>query len=239
MVHTQHRHFLSDVHPVPSPLGVNIYIDESGDLGYPDGSKFFVFGAVIVKNNDDEECCKTRVMRAKRKIWDEYKFDELKSSNLHDDCREIVVKEILKGNFDFAYCLLRKEDVSENFRSTSGLYNWLAAKLVEEIIIEYGFRSDVNVIIDKSLYGIRQHDFNQTMLSRNFDRFNRIPSLDVKIFHCNSKVEYGIQVADIVAGTVYRHYTKYNRNPAPEYNFFPQICEKTTVALDFFKGRRK
>lgn len=97
----------------------------------------------------------------------------------------------------------------------------------------------MNVIIDKSLYGIRQHDFNQTMLSRNFDRFNRIPSLGVKIFHCNSKAEYGIQIADIVAGTVYRHYTKYNRNPAPEYNFFPQICEKTTVALDFFKGRRK
>jgi len=209
MASIQHRHTVSDKHPIPSPLGVNIYIDESGDLGYPDGSKFFVFGAVIVKNHNDEKCCKKHVMRAKREIWGSYKFDELKSSNLHDECREIVIKEILKGDYDFAYSLLRKDEVKSDLRSTSGLYNWLAALLVEEIIIKYGFKSDVNVIIDKSLNGIRQLDFNQTLMARSFDRFNRFPCLEVKIFHHNSKTEYGIQIADIVAGTVYRHYTKY------------------------------
>ena len=239
MVLNQHRHLLSDTHPNPSPLGVNIYIDESGDLGYPDGSEFFVFGGIIVKNSDDEMCCKKYAKRAKKKIWPHYTFDELKSSNLHDESRRIVVYELLKGTYDFAYSLLRKNDVIPELRNTSGLYNWLAAKLVEEIIIEYGFRSDVNVIIDKSLYGVQQKEFNQTILSRNFDRFNHYPNLNVKIFHCNSKMEYGIQIADIVAGTVYRHYTKFNRNPAHEYNFFPQVCDKTTVALDFFKGRRK
>jgi len=218
---------------------VNIYLDESGDLGYPNGSDFFVFGGAIVKTADDEACCRKHVNRAKRKIWDQYKFDELKSSNLHDACRKVVFHELLKGTYDFAYSLLRKSEVKPELRDTSGLYNWLAAKLVEEVIIEYGFKSDVNVIIDKSLYGVRQHEFNQTLLSRNFDRFNRYRNLSVKIFHCNSKVECGIQVADIVAGTVYRHYARYNRNPTHEYNFFPQVCERTKVALDFFKGRRK
>jgi Protein of unknown function (DUF3800) len=227
------------VPPGISPLGVNIYLDESGDLGYPNGSDFFVFGGVIVKTPEDEAGCKKHVSRAKRKIWDQYKFDELKSSNLHDNCRRIVVNELLKGTYDFAYSLLRKNEVKPDLRDTSGLYNWLAAKLVEEVIIEYGFKSDVNVIIDKSLYGVRQHEFNQTLLNRNFDRFNRYPNHSVKIFHCNSKVECGIQIADIVAGTVYRHYARYNRNPAHEYNFFPQVCERTKVALDFFKGRRK
>jgi hypothetical protein len=230
---------IHNIHPIPSPFGVNIYIDESGDLGYPNGSKFFVFGAVIVKNHEDEKCCKTRIMRAKRKIWSDYKFAEVKSSNLHDNNREIVIKEILKGNYDFAYCLLRKDEVKQEFRSVFGLYNWLAAKLVEEIIFKYGFKSDVNVIMDKSLYGVQQHNFNQTMLGRNFDIFNKYQDLEVKIFHSNSKTEYGIQIADMVAGTVYRHYTKFNKNPTPEYNFFPQICEKTTVALDFFQGRKK
>lgn len=235
----QHRHYLPDKHPIPSPLGVNIYIDESGDLGYPNGSKFFVFGAIIIKNHDDEKCCKKRVTRAKSKIQNYYHYDELKSAHLHDHCREVVIREILKGDYDFAYSLLRKDDVKPELRDTSGLYNWLAAKTVEEIIIEYGFRSDVNVILDKSLYGIKQHEFNQTMMARSFDRFNKYRNLEVRIFHRNSKTEYGIQIADIVAGTVYQHYTRYNRNPAHEHNYFPKICDKTTVALDFFKGRRK
>jgi len=239
MTKTSHFHISSDIHPIPSPLGVNIYIDESGDLGFPNGSKFFVFGAVIVKNHEDDQCCKKRVTRAISKILPEYQLEELKSYYLDDLCREKVVGEILKGYYDFAYSLLRKNDVKEEFRNTSGLYNWLAAKLVEEIIIEYGFKSDVNVIIDKSLYGIKQHAFNQTLLARSFDRFNRYRNLEVKIFHCDSKKEHGIQIADIIAGTVYQHYTRYNRNPTPEYNYFPQICERTTVALDFFKGRRK
>jgi len=198
-----------------------------------------VFGAVIVKNHDEDKCCKKRVTRAISKIKDQYKSDELKSYNLHNHYREIVIKEIIKGDYDFAYSLLRKEEVKPNLRETSGLYNWLAAKIVEEIIIEYGFKSDVNVIIDKSLDGIKQHEFNQTLLARSFDRFNRYQNLDVKIYHRNSKSEYGIQIADVVAGTVYRHYTTYNRDPSPEYNYFPTICRKTKVALDFFKGRRK
>ena len=239
MVSTHHIHTSYPQHPTPSPLGVNIYIDESGDLGFPNGSEFFVFSAIIAKNHDDEKCCKRRVTKAMSKIIPSYQLDELKSYYLHDAQRRKVIQEVLKGNYDFAYSLLRKNDVKEEFRVTSGLYNWLAAKLVEEIIIEYGFKSDVNVIIDKSLYGIQQHEFNQTLLARSFDRFNRFPNLEVKIFHCDSKMEYGIQIADIVAGTVYQHYAKYHRNPAHEHNYFPQICEKTTVALDFFKGRRK
>jgi hypothetical protein len=236
---TLHFHTQTTTHPIPSPLGVNIYIDESGDLGFPNGSQFFVFGAVVAKNHDDDKCCKRRVTKAMSKIIPDYKLLELKSYYLNDPHREKVVNEIIKGNYDFAYCLLRKNDVKPEFRDTSGLYNWLAAKVVEEIIIEYGFKSDVNVIIDKSLYGIKQQKFNLTLLARSFDRFNRFPSLDVKIFHCDSKTECGIQIADIVAGTVYQHYTKYNRNPSHEYNFFPQICSKTSVALDFFKGKRK
>lgn len=244
MPRTQHRHTLSDRHPIPSPLGVNIYIDESGNLGFPGGSDFFVFGALIAKNHDDEKCCKRRVTKAMSKIIPAYKLSELKSYYLHDTQREKVINEVLKGNYDFAYSLLRKKvmranDVKEKFNGTSGLYNWLAAKLIEEIIIEYGFKSDVNVIIDKSLYGIQQHEFNQTLLARSFDRFYNFPNLEVKIFHCDSKTEYGIQIADIIAGTVYQHYTRFNRNPSHEHNYFPQICDKTKIALDFFKGRRK
>ncbi|MDD1687264.1 DUF3800 domain-containing protein, partial [Methanoregula sp.] len=107
-------------------------------------------------------------------------------------------------------------------------------RFLQFLFIEVFYRA----IIDKSLNGIRQLDFNQTLLARSFDRFNRFPSLEVKIFHHNSKTEYGIQIADIVAGTVYRHYTKYGCKPYVEGNHFPKLCDKMKIALDFFKGRR-
>jgi hypothetical protein len=229
------------VHPIPSAFGVNIYLDESGDLGYPNGSKFFVFGAVIVKTCDDDKCCEKRIRRANKKIQKYYAYDEIKSSKLHGYCREVVINEIMKGSYDFAYSLLRKEDVTNKskFLDKSSFYNWIAAKLVEDIIKKYGFKSDVNVIIDKSLYGIQQQQFNTTLLHRNSDKFYYLNNLDAKIFHCDSKSECGIQIADIIAGTVFHHYTRHNCKPQADGNFFPKICEKITVALDFYKGRRK
>jgi len=236
-----HDHSLSNTHPTPTSLGVNIYLDESGDLGYPNGSKFFVFGAVIVKTCNDDACCVKRIRRANKKIQKYYSYDEIKSSKLHGHCREVVINEIMKGSYDFAYSLLRKEDVTDKnkFLDKSSFYNWIAAKLVEDIIGKYNFKSDVNIIIDKSLYGIQQKEFNTTLLHRNSDKFYYLKNLDPKIFHCDSKTECGIQIADMVAGTVFHHYTRYNRQPHVDGNFFPRICQKTTVALDFFKGRRK
>jgi len=166
--------------------------------------EFFVFGGIIAKNTDDESCCKKHAKRAKKKIWPDYTFDELKSSNLHEECRKIVVYELLKGTYDFAYCLLRKNAVRPELRNTSGLYNWLAAKLVEEIIIEYGFKSDVNVIIDKSLYGVQQKKFNQTILSRNFDRFNQFRISKSKYFIATQRlnVEFRLQILLLARFTV-------------------------------------
>jgi len=122
MVSTLHPHFTPDKHPLPSPLGVNVYIDESGDLGFYGGSDFFVFGGVIVKNIEDELDCKTHVRRAKKKIWKLYKEDELKSSKLRDNNRKLVVGEILKGQYDFAYALLRKKQVGDHLKNTPGVF---------------------------------------------------------------------------------------------------------------------
>jgi len=173
-----------------------------------------------------------------RKISKNYAHDELKSYFLQEKCLERVINEIIKLDCHFAYLLLRKKEVAENLRDPKRLYNWLASKLVEEMIKEYGFKSDVNVVIDKSLDGINQVYFNRDLLNRNLEIFNRLIHLKVKIFHCDSKQNSGIQIADIIAGVIFRHYTKYNCNPKDPYNFMPQICEKATVALYFFKGRR-
>lgn len=239
MVYPQHIHGSLDRHPCPSSFGVNIYVDESGDLGFCGGSKFFVFGCVIVKNIEDELDCKTQVRRSMKKIFKNYKDDELKSTNLREENRKIVIEELLKGQYDFAYLLLRKDQVSESLKNTPfGVYNWLAANLLENIILHYGFRADVNVIIDRAFTGIRQYEFNQTVISRRHDRFRHLSNLEVNIFPRNSKTECGIQIADVVAGCVFQHYEKFKCDPTPEYNYFPQIFKRSKITLDFFNGRQ-
>jgi hypothetical protein len=238
MANTRHDHSLSDRHPCPSSVGVNVYVDESGDLGFYGGSDFFVFGAVIVKTVEDELDCKTYTRRAMKKILATYKEDELKSSKLRENNRKVVIEELLGGGYDFAYLLLRKDQVSETLKNKPfGLYNWLAAKLLEDIIITYGFRADVNMIIDRAFNGVRQYEFNQTVVNRGQDRFPHLENLDVKIFPRNSKTECGIQIADVVAGCVFQHYERYRGNPTPEYNYFPRIYERSHVRMDFFENK--
>ncbi len=235
---TTHRHTQSDRHPCPSSVGANIYIDESGDLGFDGGSEFFVFGGVVAKNIRDELDCKTQVRRAMKKIYKTYKEDELKSTKLRENNRKLVVNEILEGEYDFAYLLLRKSQVDDTLKNVPfGLYNWLAANLLENIILYYGFRADVNLIIDRAFKGIRQYEFNQTVLNRGHNRFPHLENLEVQIYPRNSKTECGIQIADVVAGSVFQHYERFNENPSHEYNFFPDFYYRSTVRLDFF-GRR-
>lgn len=228
-------------YPYPSSFGVNIYIDESGDLGFAGTTDFFVLGAVIAKSESDVREIKKYGRRALKDISNKgYNLDELKSSKLKDyEKRNLVISQLLKSNLDFAYCLLRKNDVNKDDRESSKWYNWLSAKLVEGIIHEYGFKSDVNVIIDKSLNGIRRENFDHCIKARKSDIFNNRENLNINLFHIDSKIDEGIQFADMVAGTVYRHYTYFNCEPQHNDNFFPDICKKTTLALDFFKGRRK
>lgn len=225
-------------YPYPSSFGVNIYIDESGDLGFPGRTDFFVLGAVIAKSESDVKDLKKYGRRALRDISKKgYTLDELKSNKLHDfEKRNLVITQLLKSNLDFAYCLLDKRDVDRDKRESSRWYNWLSAKLIEKIIMEYGFKSDVNIIIDKSLNGIQRKNFDHCINARKSDIFCNYDNLEISLYHVDSKTDKGIQFADMVAGTVYRHYTHFNRKPQYEDNFFPKIYNRSTVTLKFFKS---
>ena len=223
--------------PIPSPFGINIYIDESGDLGFPNGSDYFVLGAVIAPQKIHIEQCNTCVGRAKRKISKNYPYDELKSHRLKEENREKVAREILKTDLNFGYLLLRKKEVIADRWNHHSLYNWLTAKLIEKVIFQYYLKADVHVIIDKSLYGINREEFNHCIKARKVDIFNGRDNLNVDILHVNSEKVAGIQVADFIAGTTYQHYSRYKENPTDQYNFFPQIYERSTIRLNFFENQ--
>ena len=105
---------------IPIPFGGQHIHRRIRRPGLSKGERLFCFGAVIVKNDEDELDCKTHTRRARKKILNSYRFEELKNSKLRDNCRKIVIHEIIKGSYDFAYVLLRKNEVHEHLRKHPG-----------------------------------------------------------------------------------------------------------------------
>lgn len=229
---------ISDI--TPSPSGANIYIDESGDLGFTErSSPYFVIVAVIAEGPEKAQQVKTCMSRVRKKLPRKYRdIPELKYHNTDDTYKRRVLECISRTNVDIAYLLLRKEQVYPHLRDERQiLYNYLTGSLVSAIVADYEFSSDVNVIIDKSLDGVVREEFDKYLVFRSLENgLSRQPSrCQLEVLHVDSKQNLCIQAADFVAGTVHRHFRDYLLY-ADHYSV---IENNITVCLDFFNGRRR
>lgn len=218
---------------------MNIYIDESGDLGFSENSSpFFVVGAIIAEGPEKVQQCKTCMKRVKKKLPKKYKnISELKYHNTSDTYRRRVLECISRTDVDIAYAVLRKEQVYINLRDKHQiLYNYITGSLVSTILSEYRCSHDVNVIIDKSLDGVVGEEFDKYLLYRSMEEdMNHIGTHELEIYHADSKQNHCIQAADFVAGAVHRHYREY----LPYTDYYSVFENRITIALDYFNGRRK
>lgn len=224
----------------PSPSGVNIYIDESGDLGFIGrNSPYFVIGAIIVEGPEKVQRLKTCMNRVKKKLPKKYNgIPELKYHNTDDIYRRRVLECISKTGVDIAFLLLRKEQVYPRLRSQHQiLYNYLTGSLVSTVISDYGFSSDVNLIIDKSLDGVVREEFDRYLVFRSLENgsFRHPVMCQLEIKHADSKQNLCIQAADFIAGTVHRHFRGY----LPSDDHYHLIEGNVKIGLDFFNGRLK
>lgn len=229
---------VSDI--IPSPSGVNIYIDESGDLGFTErSSPYFVIGAIIVEGPERVQRLKTCMNRVKKKLPKKYSnIPELKYHNTDDTYRRRVLECISKTGVDIAYLLLRKEQVYPRLKSQRQiLYNYLTGFLVSTVISDYEFSSDVNVIIDKSLDGVVREEFDRYLAFRSLENGSsrQLAMCQLEIMHADSKQNLCIQAADFIAGTVHRHFRDYM--PYDDHYFV--IEGNVKICLDFFNGRQK
>ncbi|WP_265581581.1 DUF3800 domain-containing protein [Methanofollis aquaemaris] len=218
---------------------MNIYIDESGDLGFSgNSSSYFIVGAIIAEGPEKVQQCKTCMKRVKKKFPKKYKnISELKYHNTDDTYRRRVLECISRTDVDIAYAVLRKEQVYINLRDKRQvLYNYITGSLVSTILSEYGCSHDVNVIIDKSLDGVVRDEFDKYLLYRSMEEHsNHTGEHDLEILHADSKKNHCIQAVDFIAGAVHRHY----REPLPYNDYYSVFENRITIALDYFNGRRK
>ncbi len=215
---------------------MQIYIDESGDLGFgPKASQYFVIAALIVRNDLKIKTCfkKIRQQKLRKKLRE---LPELKFNNTNKQIRRRILMCLAECDLDIAYALLRKSQVDTHLRDKNQIiYNYLTGSLISQILVHCQSSGTVHICIDKSLYGIQRDYFDDYLTYKMLDgNLNDSISRErILIDHRDSRKEPCIQAADFVAGAI--HY-RYREND----DVFHQIIEeRMIIELDYFKGRKK
>jgi hypothetical protein len=144
------------------PYRVNIYIDESGDIGSGSrSSDYFVIAAMVVRDPLCVKRCFSRIRRSKlKKKWK--KIPEFKFNNTGNILKRRILDCLANCDLDIAYSVLRKRQLYPNLRDKPQImYNYLTGSLIAKIIGHYRVNDEVVVLVDKSLRGIQRENFDQ------------------------------------------------------------------------------
>jgi hypothetical protein len=130
-----------------------------------------------------------------------------------------------QNNNDISFALLRKYQVDEDLKDKPQVvYNYLCKQLLYRIISKYEMGGTINIIVDRSLYGVQRENFNDYVEGRIGVR---IPA-SIEVSHVDSKQCPCVQAIDFVAGAISR---KYRDN---DDQYYQRIQNRVSVVLDFF-----
>ena len=197
---------------------VNLYIDESGNLGTGMGRYFLICALEVdptLKNAISKRAGRV-ICRFKQKN-DIPKITELKGSRLKDDDRlELLDKILFKGIkvryivFDLKQTtmLLAKSD------DKNACFNYLIQLIVKRIVEEYKDVEKINLYLDNrsvkigNRLSLKPYLYNKLVLEQ-LETKNNVKRIEFDINYFESESYYLIQWADIVANSLYK---KYNSN---------------------------
>lgn len=200
-------------------MGVTIYLDESGCLGwkldapYQQGgsSRFFTLAAAIIP--DGAEPILERVVRGVYKHRGRSARNELKSVQLSSGERLAFAGELAKicakrPDIRFVTITVRKENANSAFRrAPNGLYNFMAKLLLLEVMSEY---DSVCFIPDaRSLKIELKHSLHEYLCT---ELAGRGAETMLQTTPWESKDSFSLQFVDWMAGIVWAHHEHRNSN---------------------------
>lgn len=190
-----------------------VYLDESGDLGFKEGSSGY-FVITIMKTNDVtriSRCVKRiRQRRLKKKHM---KIPELKANNSSPEIRRRFLRDIVKHDFEIHCIILPKEKVYDYLKTKKHrLYNYIIGCVLPGAV---AFLRSIEIIVDKrSNKRVLREDFDDYIKMKIEERFFfRKPQ--VKISHYDSENDAGLQAVDFISWSIFR---KYERDDTEYYD---------------------
>ena len=209
---------------------MQIYLDESGSIvnGLVVNSSgsvpYFVLAALVLREDLPIKRCIKDIRR--KKIKKRYKqTSELKFNDSDDTIRRRILECIGRTNNDIGYAILDNSKIQHEVEPQI-IYNEICRQLTYKIANNYGVSGQVEVIIDKSLYGAQRTAFNAHMADRSGII---VPATlgEVKVTHVDSKACPCIQAVDFIAGAINR---KYRDN---DDLYYQKIQHKIALSLEY------
>ncbi len=183
---------------------VEAYIDESGDLGFSPRSSRHVVVAVIPFQ---ESYVPGRLVRAARKRLgpNDRRMVEIKFNKSPDRLRRLLLADIAKADCQIAWCAVEKFRLP--FRSVveSGrLLHSMSALAVSEISRRTRAKS-LAVVVDKRWTKERlRTELDRCLEDAVESCYSGHFAPSVRVSHLDSMTSAGLQLADFVAGAVFR-----------------------------------
>lgn len=203
-----------------------IYIDESGDLGLSErSSKVLVISALIT---DDPKKLDRVIKNARRNKFKKelQKANEIKFNKSNNKVREYLISKLNELNqCRGVSCILYKKDIKNEHGKgdKNKMYDYVAGQLAKEIVLKW---CDVEVRIDRSKgKQVLRDDFNE-YFELNLKQDSNLGK--ISIHHSYSENFSGLQLVDILSGTLFQ---KYNNNNTHFFDLidqskFPQLLKE-------------
>lgn len=193
---------------------MDVYVDESGDLGFSkDSTKFFIVGYIAC---DNSFAIKTQMKRALKRLHERKRYsfahNELKFSRMDDYCRRYVLEKIAGLNSRMGIVVVEKKHVLPKLRTDlTVLYNWIVVHNIMSALlplIEAGQK--MRVVFDKSLSKKRIESFNYYISEKTsylfYEKGGKLPANSLSSHHIDSELEPCLQAVDAVAGAYFHMY---------------------------------
>jgi hypothetical protein len=191
---------------------VDIYLDESGDLGFnPTGSKYFVVGVMATT---DTTRLNRLVKRGNRKFGMKEKGSiEFKFNKSRETVRQYFLKGIADTNSWIVWKAIQKENANADLRlKKDKLYHYVCGSALEDIF-RRTHAKEIHVILDR-----RQ---SKRTLRNDLDRYIEAKFLEshagyfspkLTISHFDSTKCESLQVHDFAVGSIFQGLERHNQD---------------------------
>jgi hypothetical protein len=190
---------------------VDVYLDESGDLGFSaSSSRHFV--VVALASHEPIELARLVKRIRQRRFPSRLKTMEFKFRSSPESVRRLFCRGIARTNAKIAWGGINKSNTASTWQNDKNeLYVHVCSRTLSELTRHIHTKS-IHVILDKwsSNRTVRRHleeYLGETVRCRHTGYF--APSLEIS--HLNSADSVGIQVADFVAGAVFQSLERSNQ----------------------------
>jgi len=123
---------------------MNIYIDESGVLG--DRNKFFIIGAIIVKDNIKIKKIIKKNIQSINKQKNK-KIEEIHTCTLTFPQKQKILNELGKSNcFEYVYIRVLNNKINKSIKKNI-YYNYFITQLLKKIC--FSAKDNINIIMDQ------------------------------------------------------------------------------------------